>query len=190
MTPPVFHNHRFLAMQSHSPEETRRLAVSLSPLLRPGDVVALGGDLGAGKTTFVQGLAIGLGVTERVTSPSFVLMKEYLAGRYPLIHIDVYRLERMQEVVDLGYDEFLDPSHIVVVEWGDMVEPLLPKEHLSISMRYGAQDATREIAFQPRGAEWEGRMQSVRSLVEELFSVGDDTPFPPPPPPPPPAEAP
>jgi tRNA threonylcarbamoyladenosine biosynthesis protein TsaE len=176
----VFHDHRTLAMQSRSPEETRRLAVALSPLLRPGDVISLGGDLGSGKTTFVQGLAVGLGITGRVTSPSFVLMKEYLGGRYPLIHMDVYRLERMQEVVDLGYDEFLDPSHIVVVEWGDMVEPLLPKEHLSIHLRYGDTDASRDIALQPRGGRWETRMPLVRKLVEELFSVDRSDPlFPP-----------
>jgi tRNA threonylcarbamoyladenosine biosynthesis protein TsaE len=186
----VFHNHRNLAMESRSPEETRRLAVALSPLLRPGDVVSLGGDLGAGKTTFVQGLAVGLGISGRVTSPSFVLMKEYLGGRYPLVHMDVYRLERMQEVVDLGYDEFLDPSHIVVVEWGDMVEPLLPKEHLSIQMSYGDGDSRREIVLQPRGSEWELRMQTVRVLIEELFSVDRDDLFYPPgsPPDPPPQE--
>lgn len=167
----MFHDHRNLAMQSRSPEETRRLAMALSPLLRPGDVISLGGDLGSGKTTFVQGLAVGLGITDRVTSPSFVLMKEYLGGRYPLIHMDVYRLERMQDVVDLGYDEFLDPSHIVVVEWGDMVEPLLPKEHLSIHLRYGQTDSSREVAMQGRGARWEPRIPMMRSLIEELFSL-------------------
>lgn len=177
----MFHSPRNLAIQSRSPEETRRLAVALSPLLRPGDVMALGGDLGAGKTTFVQGLAVGLGIPDRVTSPSFVLMKEYLGGRYPLIHMDVYRLERMQEVVDLGYDEFLDPSHIVVVEWGDMVEPLLPKEHLSIQIAYGQVNGTRDVVLQPRGAQWEMRLGTVRGLVEELFSLGrDDLLFPPP----------
>src|SRR2546430_2482630 len=171
-------------MESRSPEETRRLAVALSPLLRPGDVLSLGGDLGAGKTTFVQGLAIGLGITERVTSPSFVLLKEYLGGRYPLIHMDVYRLERMQEVVDLGYDEFLDPSHIVVVEWGDMVEPLLPKDHLSIEMRYGEGETKRDIELHPKGGQWETRMQTVRVLVEALFSAGRDDGFDRPPSPP------
>jgi tRNA threonylcarbamoyladenosine biosynthesis protein TsaE len=188
----VFHNHRNLAMESRSPEETRRLAVALSPLLRPGDVVSLGGDLGAGKTTFVQGLAVGLGIRDRVTSPSFVLLKEYLGGRYPLIHMDVYRLERMQEVVDLGYDEFLDPSHIVVVEWGDMVEPLLPKEHLSIQMSYGDDESSREIVLQPRGSQWDLRMQTVRVLVEELFSVDRNGVFFPPgrPPGPPPRPGP
>ncbi len=178
----MFHHPRNLAMQSRSPEETRRLAVALSPVLRPGDVISLGGDLGAGKTTFVQGLAAGLGIPDRVTSPSFVLMKEYLAGRYPLIHMDVYRLERMQEVVDLGYDEFLDPSHIVVVEWGDMVEPLLPKEHLSIQSGYGDAETSRDITIQPKGAQWETRLQGVRSLVDELFSVDRDNPLAPPPP--------
>jgi tRNA threonylcarbamoyladenosine biosynthesis protein TsaE len=119
-----------------------------------------------------------------------VLLKEYLGGRYPLVHMDVYRLERMQEVVDLGYDEFLDPSHIVVVEWGDMVEPLLPKEHLSIQMSYGDGDSRREIVLQPRGSQWELRMQTVRVLIEELFSVDRDDLFYPPgsPPDPPPQE--
>jgi tRNA threonylcarbamoyladenosine biosynthesis protein TsaE len=170
-------NHRPLEMESRSPEETRRLAVSLSPLLRPGDVLALGGDLGAGKTTFVQGLAAGLGIVEHVTSPTFVLMKEYAGGRYPLLHMDVYRLDRMQEVVDLGYDEFLDPSHIVVVEWGDMVEPLLPKEHMAIQLRYGAGESTREIVLRPKGPTWEQRMAAVRALVEELFAADRDDPL-------------
>ena len=181
MSPFPFINHRRLDMSSRSPEETRRLGVALSPLLRPGDVLSLGGDLGAGKTTFVQGLAAGLGILDRVTSPTFLLMREYLGGRYPLIHMDVYRLERMQDVVDLGYDEFLDPSHIVVVEWGDMVEPLLPKEHLIVAMRYGAGDEMREISLRPRGARWEQRMQTVQVLIEELFSADDPrgSPFPP-----------
>jgi len=184
----MFHNHRVLDLESRSVAETRRLATALSPMLRPGDVLALGGDLGAGKTTFVQGLAVGLGIVERVTSPSFVLMREYLGGRYPLMHMDVYRLERMQEVVDLGYDEFLDPSHIVVVEWGDMVEPLLPKEHLAIQMRYGKSEEIRHISVMAKGGQWETRMHSVRSLVEELFSVGRDDPPPPAPKAPPPEE--
>lgn len=172
-----FPNHRSLEMESRSPEETRRLAVSLSPLLRPGDVVALGGDLGAGKTTFVQGVAAGLGVVEHVTSPTFILLREYLSGRYPLIHMDVYRLDRMQEVVDLGYDEFLDPAYIVIVEWGDMVAPLLPKEHLGIDMRYGAGDTIREIVLRPRGHSWEERMPAARALIEEIFSIDRDDPL-------------
>src|SRR5260370_38778007 len=118
-------------MESRPPEEPRRLAVALSPLLRPGDVLSLGGDLGAGKPTFVQGLAVGLGIVERVTSPSFVLLKEYLGGRYPLIHMDVYRLGRVQGVRDLGYGEFLRPSRIRVGESGDTVRRLLSSHHVA-----------------------------------------------------------
>lgn len=160
-----------LTFETHAPEETRRLAVTLTPLLLPGDVIALAGDLGAGKTTFVQGLAAGLGVPEHVTSPTFVLMKEYLGGRYPLMHLDVYRLRRAQEVIDLGYEEFLDPSHIVVVEWGDMVEPLLPKGHLLIEIAYGDPDLVRHVTVKPRGRDWESRLETMKILAAELFSV-------------------
>jgi tRNA threonylcarbamoyladenosine biosynthesis protein TsaE len=172
---PSYHSHRILTLESTSVEETRRLAVALTPLLRPGDVIALGGPLGVGKTAFVQGIGAGLGVPERVTSPSFILMKEYLGGRYPLLHLDVYRLDRMQELVDLGLDEFLEPSHIVIVEWGDMVEPLLPKEHLLVEMARGESDTDRLITLEPRGQDWEGRMDTVKMLVSELFSVDRET---------------
>ncbi|MGH2706603.1 MAG: tRNA (adenosine(37)-N6)-threonylcarbamoyltransferase complex ATPase subunit type 1 TsaE [Actinomycetota bacterium] len=171
-TSPSPRGSRFFTIETRSPEETRRLGVALSPLLLPGDVIALAGDLGAGKTTFVQGLAAGLGVPERVTSPTFILMKEYLGGRYPLMHIDVYRLDTVQEVIDLGYDEFLDPSHIVVVEWGDVVEPLLPKDHLLVDIAVGDGDLLRRVTLSPRGSHWEDRMETVGVLASELFSVG------------------
>lgn len=161
-------------VEARSPEETRRLALTITPLLLPGDVIALAGDLGVGKTTFVQGLAAGLGIMEKVTSPTFVLMKEYVGGRYPLMHIDVYRLGRMQEVIDLGYEEFLDPSHVVVVEWGDMVTPLLPKEHLLVELAYGGGDLDRTISVTPRGPQWEPRMETMRILASELFSATRD----------------
>ncbi|MGH2770079.1 MAG: tRNA (adenosine(37)-N6)-threonylcarbamoyltransferase complex ATPase subunit type 1 TsaE [Actinomycetota bacterium] len=156
-------------------EETRRLAVALTPSLRPGDVIALGGPLGVGKTAFVQGIGVGLGIPGHVTSPSFILMKEYLGGRYPLLHLDVYRLDRMQELLDLGLDEFLEPSHIVIVEWGDMVEPLLPKEHLLVEMARGDSDTVRVITLEPRGQRWETRMDTVRMLISELFWASRET---------------
>lgn len=160
---------RSLVLETRSPEETRRLASAITPILIPGDVIALAGDLGGGKTTFVQGLGAGLGVTDRITSPTFILMKEYLGGRYPLMHIDVFRLKRVQEVIDLGYDEFLDPSYIVAVEWGDMVEPLLPREHLLIEISLGKDDVTREVVLTPRGPLWFSRMETVRILTADLF---------------------
>lgn len=163
---------RTLVVETRSAEESRRLARAVSPLLVPGDVLVLSGDLGAGKTTFVQGLAAGLGVPERIVSPTFVLMKEYLGGRYPLMHLDVYRLGRVQEVIDLGYDDFLEPSAVVVVEWGDMVEPLLPQDHLVVELKHGDELLDRTVMFTPKGRGWDSRMQTMQILASELFSPG------------------
>lgn len=156
-----------LTIRSHSSEETKSLGGLLAPLLVPGDVLVMSGDLGAGKTTFVQGLAKGLGIVERVTSPTFVLMKEYQGGRFPLMHLDVYRLEKVQEVIDLGIDEYLDPSYVVVVEWGDKVEPLLPQDHLTIELVHEGGDA-RSITLTGKGSPWAGRMASIKQMVEGL----------------------
>lgn len=160
-----------LVIETHSGEETVRLGTSISPVVVPGDMIVLSGDLGAGKTTFTQGLAVGLGITEQVTSPTFLLMKEYSGGRFPLMHMDIYRLEKIQDVIDLGYDEFLDPSYVVVVEWGDMVEPLLPKNHLDVEIRL-LDETIRRITITPRGDQWQSRMATVRMLANELFSAG------------------
>ncbi len=121
----------------------------------------------------MQGLAAGLGITEQVTSPSFILMKEYQGGRFPLMHLDVYRLDRIQEVIDLGYDEFLDPSHIVAVEWGDVVEPLLPNEHLMVQLQHLGDDR-RRVALTARGTPWRDRMTKVAELSNELLLGLDD----------------
>jgi tRNA threonylcarbamoyladenosine biosynthesis protein TsaE len=115
-----------VAVTSKSPEETRILGAALAPILLPGDVVSLNGDLGAGKTVFVQGVAAALGVQARVTSPTFTIVHEYEA-RYPIVHLDVYRLNSFQEVIDLGFEELLDPQAILLVEWGRAVSPLLPR---------------------------------------------------------------
>lgn len=159
-----------LVLQTRSAEETRSLSEGIAPLLVPGDVLVLAGDLGAGKTTFVQGLAKGLGIVERVTSPTFILMKEYPGGRFPLMHLDVYRLGRIQEVIDLGIDEYLDPSYVVAVEWGDRVEPLLPQEHLTVELTHDGAD-TRTITLTARGARWESRLAPIRKLVESLSAA-------------------
>jgi len=165
--PSPFSSEPFV-LETRSSEETKRLAVSLAPVLIPGDMLVLSGDLGAGKTTFVQGLAVGLGIAERVTSPTFILMKEYLGGRYPLMHLDIYRLGKIQDVIDLGYDEWLDPSYVVAIEWGHMVEPLLPKDHLNVELRHGGGDI-RTVTLTPKGPHWATRMDTVRLLASELF---------------------
>ncbi|MEX2552987.1 MAG: tRNA (adenosine(37)-N6)-threonylcarbamoyltransferase complex ATPase subunit type 1 TsaE [Actinomycetota bacterium] len=156
-----------LVLKTRSAAETKQLAESLAPILVPGDMIVLAGDLGAGKTTFVQGLARGLGIVEKVTSPTFILMKEYLGGRFPLMHMDIYRLGRVQDVIDLGYDEFLDPSYVVAIEWGDRVEALLPKDHLKVELRHGGGDE-RTMSFIGKGEAWVNRVQLIGQVAAEL----------------------
>jgi tRNA threonylcarbamoyladenosine biosynthesis protein TsaE len=148
--------------RSTSPEETKAIAGALAPGLVPGDVIALSGDLGAGKTCFVQGAAAALGVSERVTSPSFILVKEY-EGRLPILHLDVYRLNNLQELTDLGYEEFLDPSWVVFVEWGDAIGPLLPASYLEIVIRRGS-DEDRLIDLHARGTGWDRRLRELEAM--------------------------
>ncbi|MBY5164468.1 tRNA (adenosine(37)-N6)-threonylcarbamoyltransferase complex ATPase subunit type 1 TsaE, partial [Salsipaludibacter albus] len=112
----------------------RRLGRALAPLLETGDVLALTGELGAGKTCLVQGLAAGLGVDGPVTSPTFMLQRTY-RGRLPLVHLDVYRLEHVQDVLDLG-DEALADDVVTVVEWGDTIAQLLPIDRLDLELRH------------------------------------------------------
>lgn len=137
---------------TRSVEETRALAEDLGrAVLRPGDLVVLSGELGSGKTTFAQGVARGLGVTEPVVSPTFMIVREY-QGRVPLAHVDVYRLDRLQELHDLGFDELLD-DRVTLVEWGDAADPLLPPERLEVRLAVTGEEA-REISASPRGDSW------------------------------------
>jgi tRNA threonylcarbamoyladenosine biosynthesis protein TsaE len=162
-----------LAITSRSPEETRILGASLAPVLLPGDVISLNGELGAGKTVFVQGLATALGTSRRVTSPAFTIVHEYDA-RWPILHIDVYRLNSYQEVIDLGFEELLDPGAILIVEWGEAVGPLLPRRYLEIDMRRPPDDDSddlREITFNPRGIEWARKLESMRITAETLLDA-------------------
>lgn len=163
---------RAMWVETHSAEETRILGAALAPLLLPGDVVSLSGDLGAGKTCFVQGLATALGAPGRVTSPSFTIVHEYEA-RYPIVHLDVYRLDSFQEVLDLGFEEFLDPRAILLLEWGDAVEPLLPRSHLRIELKQGdpEREDDRVIMFRPRGEEWIRKLQGMRNTAEALLDA-------------------
>jgi tRNA threonylcarbamoyladenosine biosynthesis protein TsaE len=121
-----------LELTTSGPADTREVAAALAPLLLAGDVVALSGDLGAGKTCFVQGAVRGLGVEGRVTSPTFVLVRQY-DGRLPIVHCDVYRLDRLQDVHELG-DEVLAPEVVTFLEWADAVRPLLPDDRLEVEL--------------------------------------------------------
>ena len=161
---------RRIRCRSSSPEETQAIAETLAAALHPGDVVALSGDLGAGKTCFVQGAARAMGVSERVTSPTFVLVREY-QGTYPILHLDVYRLGNLQELTDLGFEEFLDPAWVVFIEWGDAVGPLLPTDVLEVEIR-SDRDDTRTVDLHARGASWDRR---IAGLAEGLspWRVGE-----------------
>ncbi|MDQ3963309.1 MAG: tRNA (adenosine(37)-N6)-threonylcarbamoyltransferase complex ATPase subunit type 1 TsaE [Actinomycetota bacterium] len=162
-----------LTVVTLSAEETRILGASLAPTLLPGDVLSLAGDLGAGKTTFAQGLGGGLGVQHRITSPTFTLVNEY-DGRYPVIHVDVYRLDSIQEVLDLGFEELLDPGAILLVEWGEAVLPLLPRRYLEVDIRRSPDveaDDQRVISFRPRGPEWAHKLAEMRVTAEALMDA-------------------
>ncbi len=165
-----------LELITTTPEETKLLAGRLAAVLQPGDVVALTGEIGAGKTCFVQGAAAALGVTARVTSPSFILRKEYRGGRVDVRHLDVYRLEGLQEVLDVGFAESGDDHAVTFVEWGDAMAPLLPAEHLEVELRLphhdgdGAASAAaaggwtaepRTVLLTPHGPDWARRLVEV-----------------------------
>ena len=135
-----------------TPADTSRLGTRLAAFLVPGDVVSLRGPLGAGKTLFVGGIAAGLGIEEPITSPSFVLTREYLSGLLPLVHADVFRLETLNEFDDL---DLLSEATIgvLVIEWGEVVEGVLPTEHLRVRFEV-EEDETRIITLNGYGDRW------------------------------------
>jgi tRNA threonylcarbamoyladenosine biosynthesis protein TsaE len=154
-----------LVLATASPEETRAMGRALAGFLGPRDVVSLTGDLGAGKTTFVQGVAEGLNVTERVLSPTFTLVRRY-RGTLPVYHLDVYRLERLQEALDVGLDEILDEGAVVFIEWGDAIDPLLPPERLQIELTVPPEGDRRQLELTWFGRSWAERIDRVAHAFE------------------------
>ena len=160
----------------------RRLGAALAKVLRPGDTVLLGGELGAGKTTFTQGLAHALGVAEAVTSPTFVLLHSYRTGAgWDLVHADVWRLEQLQEVIDLGIPELQEEGAAVIVEWGELAAPALSGDCLHVSIDFevtdlegpeggeggervwsggasGSDVGTRSVVFKAGSSDWARRL--------------------------------
>jgi tRNA threonylcarbamoyladenosine biosynthesis protein TsaE len=150
------HKYQFI---SNDPEQTFKFAKELAKKLHPGDVIALEGDLGAGKTTFTKGLASGLGIKRTVNSPTFTIIKEY-QGRIPLYHMDVYRVEDSYE--DLGFDEYFEGDGVAVIEWAHLIKEQLPDSLLTIYL-FHEDDHSRRIVFEPKGARYE-------ELCKEIFS--------------------
>ncbi len=147
-----------------SVDETRDLAHALAALAEPGDVVVLAGDLGAGKTAFVQGFGRGLDVPDRITSPTFTLVHVH-EGRLPVHHLDVYRLGQLSEALDLGLPEMLDEGGVVLIEWGDAILPVLPHDLLEVRITFGAGDDERHLALHPVGPAWAPRSEALAGVL-------------------------
>ncbi len=150
---------------SESARETQGIGMRLGKLLGGGEVVLLVGSLGAGKTCLAQGIAWGLGIEEYAMSPSFVIIREY-RGRLPLYHIDLYRIERVEEVIDLGLDDYLYGNGVCVVEWAEKGFGALPTEHLLVHIRY-LSPKRRSLHFKPRGERYQEILRGLRAAPIE-----------------------
>jgi tRNA threonylcarbamoyladenosine biosynthesis protein TsaE len=163
-----------IQLRAPDAEHTRAVGAALAELLRSGDAVALTGELGAGKTTLVQGVAHGLGIDEPVVSPTFTLVREY-PGQLPVIHVDVYRLDRVQDVLDLGLEEL--PDGVLLVEWGDAVEALLPEERLRIELTAPDPDSeARRIVVTGNGRAWAERWERLEQRLQAWAVASQSSP--------------
>ena len=146
------------------PAGTRAIGAGLAKLLRGGDVLLLVGSLGAGKTTLVQGLVAALGGHEGVTSPTFTLAHRYKTTP-PVTHVDLWRLEHLQEVVDLALEEELEEGGVVLVEWGEAAEPLYGADALVVRLDWGEQEGERLVSFEARGEAWISRADGLDEVI-------------------------
>ncbi len=129
------------------------MAEDFSHRLQPGDVVCMRGDLGAGKTTFVQALAKGLGIDQPVTSPTFTIVNEYCEGRLALYHFDVYRICDVDEMFEIGWDEYVDGDGVCVIEWADKIREILPKSRYEITIEKVLEENGRRIIIEKEETE-------------------------------------
>ena len=132
---------------SSSADETYKIGLDLGREAKKGTVITLDGDLGAGKTVMAKGIAAGLGITEAVTSPTFIIMRHYDSGRLPMYHFDVYRIEDIDEMIAVGYDEYIDSDGVCVIDWSEMIEELIPEDAIRITIERvsGDEDDLRKI---------------------------------------------
>jgi tRNA threonylcarbamoyladenosine biosynthesis protein TsaE len=155
-----------LLLRASDESATKAIGAALASILEPGDVVGLTGDLGAGKTRFVQGAAAALEVEDPVVSPTFMLVREY-DGRVPVHHLDAYRLSGAAELEDLGIDEVLPADAVAFVEWADRVVDALPESWLELAL-HTRPDEVREIRVRPHGSRWSGRLPELRSALDRF----------------------
>lgn len=132
---------------TNSPEETEKIGTAIGKIIPAGTVLAYRGDLGAGKTAFTRGLARGLGFTEAVTSPTYTIVNEYLGGRLPLFHFDMYRLSSADDLFDIGWEDYLDRGGVCAVEWSEHAEGAFEEEPIWVDIRRGESDDQRVISI-------------------------------------------
>jgi tRNA threonylcarbamoyladenosine biosynthesis protein TsaE len=155
-----------ISLRTAEASATKAVGRAIASLVRAGDVLLLAGELGTGKTVLAQGLAEGLDVREAVTSPTFTLVHHY-EGRLPFFHLDVYRLERMGELAELGIDELLEAGGLVVVEWGDVVAAEMPIDRLEVRLAFGDDDDDRTIDLTPSGTRWPARWRTLGEATQD-----------------------
>jgi tRNA threonylcarbamoyladenosine biosynthesis protein TsaE len=154
-----------------SPEATREVGAALAAVCVPGDVLLLAGGLGAGKTTFAQGFGRALGIDEPVTSPTFTLVRQYEVATRPtgvrtLFHADVYRLERLGEIADLGLGQLVEDGGVALVEWGDAAEPVLGADALLLALAADADhDGRRTVTLTAQGPSWSKRWKELDAAL-------------------------
>jgi tRNA threonylcarbamoyladenosine biosynthesis protein TsaE len=157
-------NDPLVEFLSHSPDQTRHIGMCLGQALQPGDVICLQGDLGAGKTTFVQGIARGWGSQDAVSSPTFIIVNVYRdAGQGQLFHLDAYRLDSVLEAEELDLNSMLAQGPLLV-EWPERMEGLIPKEHLWINLDHVDQEE-REMKFKSHGKRYDDLLEVVRTAI-------------------------
>jgi len=154
-------------MVSPTPQHTERIGSVLGKMLEGGEIIALSGELGSGKTTLVRGIAHGMGFNrDEIASPSFTLINEY-DGPLPLFHIDLYRLEGERDLYEIGYEEYVGGNGAVVIEWADKVPQAVPKECLWITLKY-LDDKRREIVMWAEGEKYD---KLIEELKRKLYNV-------------------
>ena len=142
-----------MVIETHDPEETFEVGRTIGMNAKPGQIYTLTGDLGVGKTVFTQGVAAGLGITEPVNSPTFTIIQEYEDGRLPFYHFDVYRIGDLEEMEEIGYDDYFFGQGICLIEWAELIEEILPEKRIEVTIEKDLEKGFeyRKITIEERG---------------------------------------
>ena len=146
-----------MVIETHDPEETFEVGRKIGMNAKPGQIYTLTGDLGVGKTVFTQGVAAGLGITEPVNSPTFTIIQEYEDGRLPFYHFDVYRIGDLEEMEEIGYDDYFFGQGICLIEWEELIEEILPEKRIEVTIEKDLEKGFeyRKITIEERGEKTE-----------------------------------